>query len=224
MPRALRTAVGEMVYHCLNRANARLPIFETDRDYLLFESILAEGVERFGTRILSYCLMPNHWHLILYPKQDGELSLFMGWISNTHTKRWHTRNGTIGQGHLYQGRYKSFVVERDAHFLTLVRYVERNAYRAKLVTKAEEWRWSSLWRREYGTAEHTRLLSEWPVAPPPRYVSWLNEPQKKEEEDIIEKSIERGRPLGGEEWVKRVAKKLGLQSTLQARGRPRKGG
>lgn len=224
MPRTLRVAVGDMVYHCLNRANARAPIFETDHDYLLFESILAEGVEKFGTRLLSYCLMPNHWHLVLYPKHDAELPLFMSWISNTHTRRWHVRNGTSGQGHLYQGRYKSFLVEKDEHFLTLVRYVERNAYRAKLVGKAEQWKWSSLWRREYGTTEQKHLLSEWPVEMPDNYIAWLNEPQNENEEGLIEKSIERGRPLGREVWVKQIAKWLGLESTLAPRGRPKKGG
>lgn len=224
MPRTLRTAVGDMVYHCLNRANARLLIFQTDRDYLLFESILSEGVEKFGTRILSYCLMPNHWHLVLYPKRDGELPSFMGWISNTHTKRWHARNGTTGQGHLYQGRYKSFVVEEEKHFLTLVRYVERNAYRAKLVPKAEQWRWSSLWRREQGTTEEKQMLSEWPVEMPDEYITWVNEFQNEDEEAVIEKSIERGRPFGRDAWVKKIVKRLGLESTLSPRGRPKKGG
>jgi len=224
MPRALRVSVGDMVYHCLNRANARSPIFETNSDYQLFESILTEGVEKIGMRILSYCLMPNHWHLVLYPKHDGELPEFMGWISNTHTRRWHMRNDTTGQGHLYQGRYKSFVVEKDACFLILVRYVERNAYRAKLVGKSEQWRWSSLWRREHGTAEEKRVLSEWPVEMPDNYIAWLNESQNKDEEDSIEESIKRERPFGRESWVKQVAKQLGLESTLTPRGRPKKGG
>ena len=224
MPRTLRVAVGDMVYHCLNRANARSPIFENDRDYLLFESILAEGVEKFGMRIIAYCLMPNHWHLVLYPKHDDELPAFMGWISNTHTKRWHMRNGTTGQGHLYQGRYKSFVVEKDGHFLILVRYVERNAYRAKLVGKAEQWRWSSLWMREHGTTEWKQMLIEWPVAMPDDYLTWLNESTNEGEMDSIRPSIKRGRPFGRAVWVQRVSKRLGLESTLTPRGRPRKGG
>jgi len=89
MPRQPRNAIGGYVYHVLNRANARVQIFDNDKDYQLFESVLEEGVEKFGMRILSYCIMPNHWHLILYPLQDNDLSEFMKWLSNTHTKRWH---------------------------------------------------------------------------------------------------------------------------------------
>ena len=213
-----------MVYHCLNRANARLPIFESEKDYRLFELILLEGVEKFKMRLLSYCIMPNHWHLVLYPKYDDDLPKFMGWISNTHTKRWHADKGTTGQGHLYQGRYKSFMVEKDSYFLTLVRYVERNAYRAQLVKKAEHWRWSSLWQRENGTSEGRRVLSKWPVTIPEAYVSWLNEHQGKKEEEFIEKSIERGSPFGRKTWVEKIVKRYKLESTLRARGRPKKGG
>jgi len=84
-------------------------------------------------RLLAYCIMPNHWHLILYPRNSGGLAQFMGWLTNTYTRRWHTKNGTVGQGHLYQGRYKSFLCQDDNHFLTLVKYVERNAKKADLV-------------------------------------------------------------------------------------------
>ena len=123
------------MYHVLNRANARVQIFNSDKDYQLFESVLEEAVGKYDLGLLSYCIMPNHWHLVLCPKNDGDLSRFMGWLTNTHTRRWHTGKGTIGQGHLYQGRYKSFLCQDDNHFLVLVRYVERNARRANLVKK-----------------------------------------------------------------------------------------
>src|SRR3989344_4392032 len=172
MPRIQRTDIGGQIYHVLNRANARAQIFDEPADYALFESILEEGVEHFNMRILSYCLMPNHWHLVLYPRKDGDLAAFMGWVTNTHTRRWHTRTGTIGQGHLYQGRYKSFLCETDAHFLTLVRYVERNATKANLVRRAQDWMWSSVWRREKGNKQQKKLLSEWPVPQPRNYLVW----------------------------------------------------
>ena len=137
MPRITRTDVREEIYHVLNRANASVQIFNNDEDYQIFESILGEAIEKFDMRLLAYCIMPNHWHLVLYPKQDGDLARFMGWLSNTHTRRWHASKGTIGEGHLYQGRYKSFLCQDDNHFLTLARYVERNAKRANLVKNAE---------------------------------------------------------------------------------------
>lgn len=128
-----------MVYHVLNRANARLKIFSSDDDYAAWERILAEAIERFDMRVLAYCLMPNHWHLLAWPRHDGDLSRFVGWLTLTHTQRWHAQRGSGGSGHLYQGRFKSFPVEGDDHYLNVARYVERNALRAVLVRRAEQW-------------------------------------------------------------------------------------
>src|SRR5688572_23335174 len=118
MGRPLRAAVGDVIYHVLNRANGRLPLFETPADYEAFEKVLAEAHVRFPMRTLAYCLMPNHWHLVLWPRRDGDLSRFMGWLTLTHTQRWHAHRGSAGAGHLYQGRFKSFPVQADEHFLT----------------------------------------------------------------------------------------------------------
>lgn len=215
--------MGGYVYHVLNRANARVQIFDNDEDYRLFEKVLEEAAERENVEVLAYCIMPNHWHIVLAPKNDGDLTEFMKWLSNTHTKRWHALKKTTGQGHLYQGRYKSFVCQEDAHFLALARYVERNAKKANLVRRAEDWKWSSVWRRERGTRKQKKLLARWPVSMPRNYLTWLNEPQSPEEEEALEKSIERDRPYGEDTWVTKLAQKLGLESTLRPRGRPRKG-
>ena len=223
MPRQPRNAIGGYVYHVLNRANARVQIFDNDGDYRLFENVLEEGVEKFGMRILAYSIMPNHWHLVLYPHQDSDLSEFMKWLTNTHTKRWHAIKKTTGQGHLYQGRFKSFIVQDDNHLIALARYVERNAKKANLVKKAENWKWSSVWRRENGTVKQKKILSSWPIPEPRDYLSFINEPQTHEEEESIEKSIQRDRPFGKDIWVDRIVKKLGLESTMRSRGRPKKG-
>jgi len=138
MPRIPRVDIKDEIYHVINRANARLPIFFNEKDYLLFDSILVEGKTKFDMRILAYCLMPNHFHLVLWPMEDGDLQRFMQWVTLTHTQRWHSQNKTIGTGHLYQGRYKSFLIQKDNHLLSAIRYVERNPLRAKLVTKAEK--------------------------------------------------------------------------------------
>ncbi len=87
MGRIPRVDVGNIIYHVINRANARLPLFENDDDYELFEEILTQAKEKFDIRILSYCIMPNHWHLVLYPKNDGDVSMFMQWLTLTHTQR-----------------------------------------------------------------------------------------------------------------------------------------
>ena len=224
MPRAVRIEVANQVYHVLNRANARVQIFDDEKDYEQFEKILEEAVKRYDMRLLAYCIMPTHWHLVLRPRQDGDLAKFMSWLANTHTRRWHVTKDTVGQGHLYQGRYKSFLCQSDRHFLILVRYVERNAKKANLVRKAQNWQWSSVWRREKGTTKQRSILSPWIVDIPKDYLSWLNKPQSEKEEKAIELATQKGSPFGSSEWVKRMVKKFCLESTLRFPGRPRKNG
>ncbi len=222
MARIPRQAVGDMVYHVLNRANGRMRIFTRDQDYQAFETLLGEAKEKYSMRLLSYCLMPNHWHLLLYPRGNDDLPRFMRWLGLTHTQRWHTAHKTIGYGHLYQGRYKSFPVQTDEHFLQVARYIERNPLRANLVQKAQAWQWSSLWRRTRGTNKQKGLLDQWPVVAGKHYTAWVNEPQPQEEVEVIRYTIKRGRPYGGEEWIYHMARKLNLEATLNPRGRPTK--
>lgn len=222
MGRPQRAAEGGYVYHVLNRANARMTIFEDDDDYEAFEQILLEGVERTRTRLLAYCLMPNHWHLLVWPRQDGELSRFVGWLTLTHTQRWHARRHSAGSGHVYQGRFKSFPVAEDEHFYTVARYVERNASRAKLVRRAEKWRWGSLYRWLRGSAEDKALLAPWPLSRKASWVAHANTPHTEAELAALRRSVERGSPFGGEKWSMRTIQRLGLESTIRPRGRPRK--
>jgi putative transposase len=222
MGRPLRNTPGGFVYHVLNRANARQPIFRKDEDYAAFERVLAEITERVGMRILAYCLMPNHWHLVLWPRSDGDLSTFMRLLTLTHTQRWHSHRGTTGSGHLYQGRFKSFVVAKDDYLLTVCRYVERNALRAKLVKQAENWRWGSLWRRQSGGAQAKSLLSDWPIERPRQWLQYVNQSETDTELAGLRQSVNRGAPFGSTAWIQRVADKLDLASTLRPRGRPRR--
>ena len=221
MPRRIRIATGGLAYHVLNRRVGRLRLFEKPADYAAFETILHQAHERTDIRIAAYGLMPNHWHLLLWPRDDGELSEVMRWITVTHTQRWHAHRQTSGSGPVYQGRFKSFPVQSDEHFLTVARYVERNAKRAKLVDRAEEWRWSSLWRRVQRDPKLVEFLSEWPVERPRGWVKWVNGPDKAADLEDLRCSAQRGRPFGGEAWVVRIAKRLGLESTLRPRGRPK---
>jgi len=224
MSRIERVDVGDNIYHAINRANARVQIFDKENDYKQFETILEEAVEKFDMRLLAYCVMPNHWHLVLHPKNDGDMSKFMGWLTNTHTRRWHTTKGTIGHGHLYQGRYKSFLCQKNNYLLALLRYVERNAKRAGLVQKAENWKWSSVWRREHGTNQQKKILSEWPIEIPENYIKYLNEAQTDEEVNLIRKSVNKNIPFGSDGWVEKMVDKFKLSQTLRGVGRPKNGG
>lgn len=165
--------------------------------------------------------MPSHWHLLLWSRHDGELSEVLRWITITHTQRWHAHRRTAGTGPVYQGRFRSFPVQTDEHFLTVARYVERNALRAKLVRRAEDWQWSSLWRRVQDEAKLTAWLSDWAVERPHDWVARVNRPQTAAELEALRVSVQRGRPFGDDGWVRRMAKRFGMESTLRPRGRPK---
>ena len=222
MPRPRRAAEGGLIYHALNRANARLAIFETDEDYAAFERVLAQAVVRSDMRLLAYCLMPDHFHLLVWPRQDGDLSQFMCWLTVTHTQRWHAHHRTAGAGHLYQGRFKSFPVQSDEHFLTVCRYVERNALRANLVERAQDWWWGSLAARRTKGDEDRPALTRWPIDRPRDWTARVNRPFRPKEEEAVRRSIQRGQPFGSASWQASVAARLGLESVFRPRGRPRK--
>jgi putative transposase len=223
MPRRPRLATGGLVYHALNRGVGRMRLFDDEGDYAAFERVLDETLSAVPMRVLAYCLMPNHWHLALWPVGDGDLSEFMRLLTVTHTQRWHAHHHTGGTGPVYQGRFKSVPVQSDAHLLVVLRYVERNPLRANLpgVNQAGDWPWSSLGRarREGGVC---RIVSGWPVDRPANWVERVNEPETRAELEAMRTSVRRGRPWGEDGWVRRTAALLGLQASLNPRGRPRK--
>lgn len=220
MARILRLDKAGLVYHVINRANERKKIFESSRDYVAFEKLIFEAWARTCMRIYSYSIMPNHWHFVVSPIRDGDLCSFFRWLTLSHTQYYRKLTGTVGCGHLYQGRYKSFVVASDGHFLKLCKYVERNALRAGLVKKAEFWRWSSLHKRTYGDEKSKQFLSKWPVRTPLNYSEWVNDDEEKSALRKIENSIKRSAPLGEGNWIRKVAEQFGLKSTIEKVGRP----
>ena len=228
MPRRARSIVGGLVYHVLNRANGRLTLFRKREDFEAFERVLEEAHERLPLPILSYCLMPNHWHFLVWPPagEDRLVSEFFRWLTVTHTQRWHAHYHTSGTGHLYQGRFKSFPVQEDEHFLIVARYVERNPVRASLVRSAQEWRFSSLARREArrqaGGKDSARFLGRWPVPFPRLWNDHVNQAETEAELSSLRQSVRRGNPFGNAAWRDAKVQELGLQSTLRPPGRPRK--
>ena len=218
MPRTPRTDVGGLVYHVLNRANAGTPLFDDESDHRRFTDLLAEERARGGMRLLAWCLMPNHWHLVLWPHADGDLGRLVRRLTQRHTQAWHGRHGTRGQGHLYQGRYKAFLVQDDTHLVTVCRYVERNPLRAGLVASAADWPHGSLAQlRRRGAA---RLLDPWPFTRPVRWVEVVDRPETAQELETLRRSVQRGAPFGSAGWVAAMADRYGLASSLRPRGRP----
>jgi len=222
MPRTNRVSVGNIVYHVINRTNGRVCLFKEDKDYKHFESLLKEARDLTDMRILSYCLMPNHFHLVLYPKKDNDLSEFMRWLTTTHVRQVRVLTGSVGHGHLYQGTYKSFPVEGDKHLVDLIRYVEQNPFRAGLVKKAQDWLWSSLYIRKYGTSGQKKILDELPTELPHNYLSSVNEIYDSEKLSRLRNSITKGLPYGSDKWTDSMVEKFNLVATTRGVGRPKR--
>jgi putative transposase len=222
MGRPKRSDEAGVIYHALNRSNRRATIFHKDEDYAAFERILSEALERCpDLELFAYCLMPNHWHLVLRPTKDGEMSRFAQWLTLTHTQRYNAHFGTTGEGHLYQGRYKSFPIQDDDHFLSVCRYVERNAYTAQLCKSPDTWKYGSLYRWQHGSSKEKSLLDAWPIPRRSNWLRWVIEPLSAKEQEQLRWSIRRGAPFGTETWVESTARMMDLESTLRPRGRPR---
>ena len=217
MPRTARASVGGMWYHALNRGNRREAVFHKPGDYDAFVEAIIDARARLPVDVLGYCLMPNHFHLLMRPQADGDLGRWVQWLLMAHARRYHRHYGT--SGHVWQGRFKAFIIQDDDHLRTVLRYVEPNPLRAELVARAEDWKWSSL----PGWLRRDPLL--WRGGLKVRDESWLtrvNEPLSDGDLRRLRLSVERGRPFGTEPWTRQTARRLGLESTLRSRGRPRK--
>ncbi len=160
--------------------------------------------------------------MVLRPADDGQMGRLLRWVTATHTQRYHAHYHTSGEGHLYQARFKSFPVADDDHFLVVCRYVERNPLRARLVQRAEDWQYGSLWRWTQKLEPLPKLLSPWPIARSPNWIERVNQPLSKKELAALRVCVQRGRPFGDESWTAAVAERTGLRYTLRPRGRPRK--
>ena len=218
MPRTARASAGNVCYHVLNRGNAKQVVFHKEHDYSAFLKLLHEASNRIAMRLLAYCVMPNHFHLVLWPRADGDLSGWMQWLLTAHVRRYHRHYES--SGHVWQGRFKAFPIQQDEHLLRVLRYVERNPLRAKLVRKAEAWPWSSAGRPSKDVERPS--IHSGPVARHRDWNAWVNRPLTAAEYTAMHHSVVRGTPYGNLHWQQRTAKRLGLESTLRPRGRPRK--
>jgi putative transposase len=216
MPRNPRASQGGYCYHVLNRGNGRRTIFHKNGDYAAFIKLLRQAGERTPMRLLAYCLMPNHFHLALWPRGDGDLSDYMMWLLTAHVRRYHQHYHS--SGHVYQGRFRSFPIQEDDHLLTVLRYTERNPVRAGLVEQAQDWPWSSAAPLRDGWP----LLDAWPVPRPEGWLPHVNTPQTEAEVEALRECIRRRRPYGDSEWAEQIARQFGLQASLRPRGRPPK--
>ncbi|MDH3512777.1 MAG: transposase [Gammaproteobacteria bacterium] len=215
MARTARASVGGICYHVINRGNRRARVFHNDADYLAFTELTKRANARCQMRMVGYCLMPNHFHFVLWPREDGDLSRWVQWLLTSQVRRYHRVHAT--EGRVWQGRFKAFPIEQDDHLLRVLRYVERNPLRANLVSSAAAWPWSSL-----GPNRIAREPDCLPLPLPQNWLELVNVPQTGAELDAIRKCLDRGKPFGAEPWQQDIAAQLGLEASLKPRGRPPK--
>jgi len=209
-----------LTFHVINRGVRRLRLFDHAGDYRAWLVAFAEAQQRVPVDVFAYCLMPNHFHLVVRPKEDGHLAEFMRLGTVTHSMRWHQYRGTGGTGAVYQGRYRAFPVQTNTYFYNVCRYVEANAIRSALVNRAEDWPWSSLAAR--GKNRHLLKLCEWPILPPSDWIEIVNQAAPKSDLDAVRRSVRRNVPCGDIDWSRAAALPLGLSKGFRDRGRPKK--
>jgi putative transposase len=217
MPRRPRRSTAGFLFHVMNRGARRLSLFDCPNDFIAFVEVLREATDRVPMRLLCYVVMPNHWHLVLWPQAGTELSVFMAWMTATHARRWHLAHRSVGNGTIYQGRFRAIAVKDDHHFLTVCRYVERNPVRARLVTRAEDWKWSSASRPPFPGGPR---LDPWPVPRPANWDDQVNAADSVPDLIRLRDAICRGTPYGPDSWREATADRLGWRTGMAPRGRP----
>ena len=218
MPRIARGFIDGFVYHVINRGNGGQPVFHENRDYQAFVDLVKKAKRVFGVKLFAYCLMPDHFHMIVLPGKAEHLSKWMQWIMTSYVRRYHHDYGT--NGHLWQGRFKSFIVQQDEHLITLMRYVEANPERAGLVNTSKEWYWSS--HRETLGKRLRTVIDELPIGLPKAWESCVHTMLTESDLQRIRESVNRQSPYGTPIWVTTLCRELGIESTIRPRGRPKK--
>jgi REP-associated tyrosine transposase len=227
MGRQPRLIADGLVYHALNRGNNRSAVFGGAADYQTFLRALAQTKERYPFRLYAYCLMTNHFHLVLEPLASQTISRVLQSLTVAHTWHYHRRRG--GWGHVWQGRFKSPVIAADEHLLTVMRYVESNPLRAGMVSDLAAYPWSSY--LVHGLGKAAGLVDEAPVwarlakteaARQAYWREWLHQPLSAGDLAAIRRSVTSGRPYGGAPWVAATAQRMGIDLCPRPRGRPRK--
>jgi putative transposase len=203
----------------MNRGDHKETIFHKTADFQAFLALMTEAARRVAMRLLAYCIMRNHFHLVLWPYEGVDLSAYMQELMNLHIQRYLRHYPPSSPGHIYQGRYTNSLVQDDSSLLTVLRYVEANALKAGVVTRAEHYRWSSA--SPHASDPGRPALSEGPIPKPSDWLDFINAPQSKEQIEKMQRAARRGAPLGDEAWTNRIVKVYGLEHTIRGRGRPR---
>ena len=186
-----RFAPAGCCIHVTNRGNDRRRLFFEDVDYWTFVRLLTNAKRRYPVKIYGLCVMPNHFHALVEPLADGALSAYFQWVLGRYACDLRSFTRTTGEGHVFQSRFWSDLIDDDRHFLSVLRYIEANPVKAQLVGSAGEWRWSSL--RMRGSRSDT-LLDPLPVELPAQWQELVDVEQPADDVDRIERPQLQGRP------------------------------
>lgn len=227
MGRLPRQVQDGLIYHALNRGNNRGDVFNDDDDHEAFRESLAKTKARYPFRLLGYCVMTNHFHLLIRPEPGQSISRILQSLTVAHTWRHHKRHRT--NGHVWQGRFKGPVIQDGAHLLAVLRYIEANPLRAGMVKDLNDHPWSSYQAHGLGRTDPlVSPFSEWESlgkTPAMRHARWrrkLAGAQPVAELSAIRDSLRTGRPFGSGDWSESIARRLGIDLNPRPRGRPRK--
>ena len=210
-----RVVVPNYPHHVTQRGNRRQKTFFCEDDYRYYIELMSEFSTQSGTEVWAYCLMPNHVHLVMVPGEEDGLRAALGEAHRRYTRHINFREGW--RGHLWQERFHSFTMDED-YLLSTVRYVERNPVVARLCVHPEEWKWSSA--RAHLKGEDDELVRVRPMLD--RIGVWrdfLSDPDKNDDEELIDRHSRTGRPLGCADFVRKLEVITGEELAPKRAGR-----
>lgn len=188
MSRSSRNLPPGCIVHVVNRGNDKRLLFEGAMEFEEFLQLVTWAKGLCPVRIVAYCIMSNHWHFVFWVDVEWDVSAFLHRLTTTHAKRWRHKTRTVGQGHVYQGRFKASEVFSERYYFNCLRYVEQNALQAGLVRSAKDWRWSSLAERR---GNGRRILDPDPLGLPVEWAELVDKPLLEREADEIRSSLKR---------------------------------
>ena len=197
MARKPRKLPGHHPLHICNRSAGQLTIFQSIADYVRFETCLKEMISNFPLRLFAFCIMPNHYHLLVEGETGPAVIKGLHWLGTTHAVRLRRDTSSIGRGAVYQNRFRAYPIQRNGAFYRVAHYIERNPVDANLCRSPDDWLWSSAKPEK----SQDLNLAEWPISKPKNWMETIRKPLDEIVRDEIRCHETLQHPLGDPDWV-----------------------